>query len=136
MANQPTAPPSAGERINDTLLGGAKPVRAVGCTSDGRSSGRLTDRTDRDPYNALLRRPRRRDRRLGRQGIPGRPSRPGPDRSVHGDGATAALTACFKFLSGWQQHEQNVADGRSPAIREPATTKPPFALLRRVKPEN
>lgn len=39
--------------------------------------------------------------------------------------ATAALTAAFKFMAGWQQHEQNVADGKSLAIRQPATTKPP-----------
>jgi hypothetical protein len=38
--------------------------------------------------------------------------------------ATAALTAGFKFLTGWQQHEQNVADGKSPAIK-PAATRPP-----------
>jgi len=39
-------------------------------------------------------------------------------------GATAALTAGFKFMAGWQQHEQNVADGKSPAIQRPAVTKP------------
>ncbi|HTP20591.1 MAG TPA: hypothetical protein VMJ65_13355 [Solirubrobacteraceae bacterium] len=39
-------------------------------------------------------------------------------------GTTAVLTAGFKFMAGWQQHEQNVADGKSPAIR-PAVTKPP-----------
>src|SRR5690242_4351599 len=38
--------------------------------------------------------------------------------------ATAALTAGFKFMTGWQQHEQNVADQKSPAIRRPAPTKP------------
>jgi hypothetical protein len=39
--------------------------------------------------------------------------------------ATAALTAAFKFMAGWQQHEQNVADGKSLPIRQPAATKPP-----------
>jgi hypothetical protein len=39
--------------------------------------------------------------------------------------ATAALTAAFKFMAGWQQREQNVADGKSLPIRQPATTKPP-----------
>lgn len=37
--------------------------------------------------------------------------------------ATAVLTAAFKYLSGWQQHEQNVADGKSPAIRHAPATK-------------
>ena len=41
--------------------------------------------------------------------------------------ATAAITAGFKFLSGWQQHEQNVADGKSPAIRQAPATKPASA---------
>jgi hypothetical protein len=37
--------------------------------------------------------------------------------------ATAALTAGWKWLQGWQQHEQNVAAGKSPAIKRPKPTK-------------
>jgi len=36
---------------------------------------------------------------------------------------TAVLTAAFKYLSGWQQHEQNVADRKSPAIKQAPATK-------------
>lgn len=35
---------------------------------------------------------------------------------------TVALTAGWKWLQGWQQHEQNVADKKSPPIK-PLTTK-------------
>lgn len=31
--------------------------------------------------------------------------------------ATAALTSGWKWLQGWQQHEQNVADGKSPPVK-------------------
>lgn len=31
--------------------------------------------------------------------------------------ATTVLTAGWKWLQGWQQHEQNVADGKSPPIK-------------------
>lgn len=31
--------------------------------------------------------------------------------------ATATLTAAWKWLQGWQQHEQNVADGKSPPVK-------------------
>lgn len=37
--------------------------------------------------------------------------------------ATAALTAAWKWLQGWQQHEQNVADLKSPARKAPPSTK-------------
>ena len=37
--------------------------------------------------------------------------------------ATAALTAGWKWLQGWQQHEQNVAAGSSPPLRNPPATK-------------
>jgi hypothetical protein len=37
--------------------------------------------------------------------------------------ATSALTAGWKWLQGWQQHEQNVADGKSPPLKAPASTE-------------
>jgi hypothetical protein len=36
---------------------------------------------------------------------------------------TTALTAGWKWLQGWQQHEQNVADGKSPPRRNAPTAK-------------
>jgi hypothetical protein len=30
---------------------------------------------------------------------------------------TAALTTGWKYLQGWQQHEQNVADGKAPPVK-------------------
>jgi hypothetical protein len=33
--------------------------------------------------------------------------------------ATATLTTAWKWLQGWQQHEQNVADGKSAALVRP-----------------
>jgi hypothetical protein len=37
--------------------------------------------------------------------------------------ATSTLTASWKWLQGWQQHEQNVADGKAPPRK--ATPPPP-----------
>ncbi len=37
--------------------------------------------------------------------------------------STAALGAGWKWLQGWQQHEQNVADGKSPPIQQAAPPK-------------
>ncbi len=37
--------------------------------------------------------------------------------------STAALTSGWKWLQGWQQHEQNVAAGISPAVKAPKPTK-------------
>jgi len=31
--------------------------------------------------------------------------------------STAALGSGWKWLQGWQQHEQNVADGKSPPVK-------------------
>ena len=37
--------------------------------------------------------------------------------------STAALTSGWKWLQGWQQHEQNVAAGNSPPLKNPPATK-------------
>ncbi len=37
--------------------------------------------------------------------------------------STAALGVGWKWLQGWQQHEQNVADGKSLPIQQPAPPK-------------
>jgi hypothetical protein len=37
--------------------------------------------------------------------------------------ATTVLTTGWKWLQGWQQHEQNVADGKSPPVRNPKSPK-------------
>ena len=45
---------------------------------------------------------------------------------------TAALAAGLKYLAGWQKHEQNVANGKSPAIRQAPVAKPASATRRTV----
>jgi len=43
--------------------------------------------------------------------------------------ATSVLTAAWKWLQGWQQHEQNVADRRSQPVRRAAAPKEPYPTL-------
>lgn len=38
--------------------------------------------------------------------------------------ATSALTAGWKYLQGWQQHEQNVANGTAAPVKAKITTAP------------
>jgi len=37
--------------------------------------------------------------------------------------ATSVLTSAWKWLQGWQQHEQNVADGKSAPRKNPPPPK-------------
>jgi hypothetical protein len=123
----------AGERPS-SLSDGPTCAGGIGCPAVGRSSRRVLDRPVRGHHHAVLCGSRRRDRRLGSE-----------EAGVHVDSgqiaastvaaATAAFTAGFEFMNGWQKHEENVADGKSSAMRQapPQKHREPEVTVGRVR---